>query len=74
MRRAMDKAYLRMSGAYAGKATHMQVTDRSEAGSARKTNHLQMDKNALLKGDDGNIKQHVDTYEYISNTFKNLHD
>ena len=33
-----------------------------------------MDKKSLLKGGDSSIKGHIDTYEYISNTFKNLHD
>ena len=34
-----------------------------------------MDKKVLMKNDNDNtMKQHIDTYEYISNTFKNMHD
>ena len=72
MRRAMDRAYLRMSDA-AGKARLIQSND-SKTGSKKTTNPLQMDKKALMKADDNGIKQHIETYEYISNTFKNLHD
>ena len=71
----MDRAYIKISNA-SNNNCHPSITTRRTESSigTKRGNPLQMDKKALLKGDDPAIKGHIDTYEYISNTFKNLHD